>query len=198
MKVALWAEIRRLAEIEKLSGWKLSSTTTLLFPMYSSSSAACWTTPPREGVHREASWMPRPDQDRRTISQVSRSLFRQRAHPRGDRSRSRMAIPGRCLHSPPCYVRTVRPCSRSCLPGGLLRAGSGNASRLGRVPRAGRGDDAQSLGFVAVLCYSRLIYIEFTLSQGKAESSTAESSMLNFFGGSPRAIIFGINFRRQA
>ena len=44
--------------------------------------------------------------------------------------------------------------------------------------------------FVAVLCYSRLIYIEFTLSQRKEEFYRGLVHALEFFGGSPRAIIF--------
>ena len=44
--------------------------------------------------------------------------------------------------------------------------------------------------FVAVLCYSRLIFIEFTLSQRKAEFYRSLVHALEFFGGSPRAIIF--------
>ena len=44
--------------------------------------------------------------------------------------------------------------------------------------------------FVAVLCYSRLCYIEFTLSQRKAEFYRAIVNALTFFGGSPRRIIF--------
>src|SRR6185437_6435682 len=44
--------------------------------------------------------------------------------------------------------------------------------------------------FVAVLCHSRLMFIEFTLSQRKAEFYRALAAALNFFGGSPRKIIF--------
>lgn len=44
--------------------------------------------------------------------------------------------------------------------------------------------------FVAVLCYSRLSYIEFTLSQRKAEFYRSIDNALQFFGGSPRRIIF--------
>jgi hypothetical protein len=43
--------------------------------------------------------------------------------------------------------------------------------------------------FVAVLCYSRLMYIEFTLSQRKAEFYRAIVHALEFFGASPRALI---------
>ena len=44
--------------------------------------------------------------------------------------------------------------------------------------------------FVAVLCYSRLMYIEFTLSQRKEEFYRGLVHALGFFGGSPRAVIF--------
>ena len=44
--------------------------------------------------------------------------------------------------------------------------------------------------FVAVLCYSRLIFIEFTLSQRKAEFYRGLVNALTFFGGSPRNLIF--------
>ena len=43
---------------------------------------------------------------------------------------------------------------------------------------------------VAVLCYSRMTYIEFTLSQRKAEFYRCLVHALEFFGASPRAIIF--------
>ena len=44
--------------------------------------------------------------------------------------------------------------------------------------------------FVAVLCYSRLVYIEFTLSQHKAEFYRGLVNALTFFDGSPRNLIF--------
>ena len=44
--------------------------------------------------------------------------------------------------------------------------------------------------FVAVLCYSRLMFIEFALSQRKAEFYRGLVNALEFFGGSPRAVIF--------
>jgi hypothetical protein len=44
--------------------------------------------------------------------------------------------------------------------------------------------------FVGVLCYSRLCYIEFCLAQRKAEFYRSLVHALNFFGGSPRKIVF--------
>src|SRR5262249_39336927 len=43
--------------------------------------------------------------------------------------------------------------------------------------------------FVAVLCYSRLTFIEFALAQRKAEFYRSLVHALEFFGGSPRAVI---------
>ena len=43
--------------------------------------------------------------------------------------------------------------------------------------------------FVAVLCYSRLLFIEFTLSQRKAEFYRGLVNALIFFGGSPRNLM---------
>ncbi|MEK7992656.1 MAG: IS21 family transposase [Planctomycetota bacterium] len=43
--------------------------------------------------------------------------------------------------------------------------------------------------FVAVLCYSRLSYIEFSLSQRKADFYRGVVHALQFYGGSPRKII---------
>ncbi len=44
--------------------------------------------------------------------------------------------------------------------------------------------------FVAVLCYSRMCYIEFTLSQRKAEFYRCLANALQFFGGSSQKVIF--------
>ena len=44
--------------------------------------------------------------------------------------------------------------------------------------------------FVAVLCYSRMIYVEFTLAKGKAGFYRALVNVLTFYGGSPRKVIF--------
>jgi transposase len=54
--------------------------------------------------------------------------------------------------------------------------------------QVGRGRRKVSV-FVAVLCYSRLLYIDFTLSQRKAEFYRCLVNALTFFGGSPRVLI---------
>ena len=57
---------------------------------------------------------------------------------------------------------------------------------------------AKSRSFVAVLCYSRLMFIEFTLSQRKAEFYRGVVHALNFFGGqSPRHHLRQLESRRD-
>ena len=70
-------------------------------------------------------------------------------------------------------------------PGEAMQVDWGDCGRLeiGQTPR-------RVSVFVAVLCYSRLCYIEFSLSQRKAEFYRALVHALEFFGGSPQKIIF--------
>ena len=73
MKVALWAEIRRLAEIEKLSGWAISRR--LRCSRHTVAAALKLDQPPtRTGcAPRQPPECP-PVQDRRPAGQVSRTL----------------------------------------------------------------------------------------------------------------------------
>src|SRR5207244_9758791 len=43
--------------------------------------------------------------------------------------------------------------------------------------------------FVMVLCYSRMIYLEFTLSQGMEQFLSCHRHALEFFGGVPQKIM---------
>ena len=141
MKVALWAEIRRLAEIEKLSGWAISQQLRCSRRCTSLRRLKLDQPPSREGVHRgsildahrskiAALLVKYPDllgsAIREEIARGPRWLYRQ------------------CLHSPPLRANGPPLLAVVFTRRSGLRAGSGNASRLGRVwPRAGRGDDAQ-------------------------------------------------------
>ena len=69
-------------------------------------------------------------------------------------------------------------------PGEVMQVDWGECGRLeiGQTPR-------RVSVFVAVLCYSRLCYIEFSLSQRKADFYRALVHALEFYHGSPRKII---------
>jgi transposase len=89
------------------------------------------------------------------------------------------------------YVRTIRPARGRVYqevhyePGQAMQVDWGDCGSL-EVENTRRKVSV----FVAVLCYSRLIYVEFTLSQRKSEFYRAIVHALEFFGGSPRKIIF--------
>jgi transposase len=60
----------------------------------------------------------------------------------------------------------------------------------GECSRVPVGNTTQKvLVFVGMLCYSRMTYIEFSLSQRKAEFCCYLVHVLDFFRASPRALI---------
>ena len=89
------------------------------------------------------------------------------------------------------YLRKVRPARGRVYQEVHYEPGQAMQVDWGECGRVQVGATTRKVSvFVAVLCYSRLIYIEFTLSQRKAEFYRGIVNALNFFGGSPRAIIF--------
>ena len=186
MNVALWAEIRRLAEIEKLSGRAISRR--LHCSRHTVAAALELDQPPgAKSSPAPASWT--PTGPRSTLCWPSIPTSRRCASTRRSLA-APMAIPAApassaatCGRSVPRAVASTRKFTtnrpRRC------RSIGASAAACKSVPRP-----AKVSVFVAVLCYSRLIYIEFTLSQRKEEFYRGIVHALEFFGGSPRAIIF--------
>ena len=84
MNVALWAEIRRLAEIEKLSGWAISRR--LHCSRHTVAAALKLDQPPALQVSRRASLLdPQKAKIDSLLAKYPRTLGG--AHPRGDRPR---------------------------------------------------------------------------------------------------------------
>jgi transposase len=89
------------------------------------------------------------------------------------------------------YVRKIRPARGRVYqevvyePGQAMQVDWGHCGQI-QIENTSRKVSV----FVAVLCYSRLCYIEFTLSQRKAEFYRAIVHALKFYAGSPRRIIF--------
>ena len=89
------------------------------------------------------------------------------------------------------YLRTVRPARGRVYQEVHYEPGQAMQVDWGECGRVQIGTTTRKVSvFVAVLCYSRLMYIEFALSQRKAEFYRSLVHALEFFGGSPRAIIF--------
>ena len=89
------------------------------------------------------------------------------------------------------YLRTVRPARGRVYQEVHYEPAQAMQVDWGECGRVQVGATTRKVSvFVAVLCYSRLMFIEFTLSQRKAEFYRSLVHALEFFGGSPRAIIF--------
>ena len=142
MNVALWAEIRRLAEIEKLSGRAIARrlhcsrhTVAAALELDQPPGAKCRAAPAswtRTGPRSTPCWPSIPNS--RRCASARRSLAAPMAIPAAPASIRR-------------YLRHGPSRTRSRLPGSPLRAGPGDAGRLGRMrPRAGRRHDTQGLG----------------------------------------------------
>jgi len=186
MNVALWAEIRRLAEIEKLSGRAIARR--LHCSRQTVTAALELDQPPACQISRRASLL---DTHR---SKIDALLAK---YP----ELSAVRICEEIAHGPDgytgsaCtlrrYLRMVRPARGRVYQEVHYEPAQAMQVDWGECGRVNVGATTRKVSvFVAVLCSSRLRFIEFTLSQRKAEFYRGVVHALDFFGGSPRAIIF--------
>jgi transposase len=186
VKVALWAEIRRLAEIEKFSGRTIARQ--LHCSRHTVAAALELDQPPARRISRRASLL---DAHRSKIDVLLAKypelsavrIHEEIAHGLDGYTGSACTVRR--------YLRKVRPTRGRVYQEVHYEPAQAMQVDWGECGRVQVGATTRKVSvFVAVLCYSRLIYIEFTLSQRKAEFYRGVVNALNFFGGSPRAIIF--------
>jgi transposase len=186
MNVALWAEIRRLAEIEKLSGRAISRR--LRCSRHTVAAALESDQPPGREVQRRTSLL---DDYRAKIAvllvkypELSAVRIREEIARGPNGYTGSVSLVRR-------YLRKVRPARGRVYQEVHYEPGQAMQVDWGECGRVRIGNTTRTVSvFVAVLCYSRLIYIEFTLSQRKEEFYRGIVHAFEFFGGSPRAIIF--------
>jgi transposase len=186
MKVSLWAEIRRLHEVERMSDRAIARR--LHCCTKTVAKASKMTHPPTEKPQPRQSILA-PHQARidalivkypdlsgvRVLEEISKGQ---------DGYRGKIGVVRE-------YLRRIRPHGGRVYqevfyePGEAMQVDWGHCGRL----QIGQTNRRVSV-LVAVLCYSRMIYIEFSLSQRKAEFYRALVHALEFFGGSPKKIIF--------
>ena len=186
MNVALWAEIRRLAEIEKLSGWAISRR--LHCSRHTVAAALAMDQPPARQASRRASLL---DSHRAKID----ALLAKYPELSAVRVREEIAGGPEGYTGSACtlrrYLRQVRPARGRVYQEVHYEPAQAMQVDWGECGRVQVGTTTRKVSvIVAVLCYSRLMFIEFTLSQHKAEFYRGVVHALEFFGGSPRAIIF--------
>src|SRR5271170_525582 len=186
MKVALWAEIRRLSEIEKLSGWAIARR--LHCSRHTVAAALKLEQPPSSQAARRACVLdPYVEQIKDLLAKYpDLSAVRIREEiARGPEGYTGSACVLRR------YLRKVRPTVGRVYQEVHYEQAQAMQVDWGECGRVQVGGTTRKISvFVAVLCYSRLVYIEFTLSQRKAEFYRGLVNALTFFGGSPRHIIF--------
>src|SRR5271166_3720783 len=186
MKVALWAEIRRLSEIEKLSGRVIArrlhcsrDTVTAALQMQQ--------PPPATAARRDSALDPYLDQIKDLLAKHP-DLSAVRIREEIARGPEGYAGSVDVLRR---YLRKVRPTRGRVYqevhyqPAQALQVDWGDCGSV----QVGATTRKVSV-FVAVLCYSRLLFIDFTLAQRKAEFYRCLVNALAFFGGTPRNLIF--------
>jgi transposase len=186
MKVSLWAEVRRLHEIEHLSGREI--VRRLHCCGKTVAKALAMSQPPTEKPQPRGSIL---DRYRPQIA----ALIAKYPHMSAVRVREEIAKGAEGYRGGVGlvrrYLRHLRPARGRVYqevfyePGEAMQVDWGDCGRLviGQTPR-------RVSVFVAVLCYSRMCYIEFSLSQRKADFYRALVHALEFFQGSPRKVIF--------
>ena len=186
MNVALWAEIRRLAEIDKLSGRVIAQR--LHCSRHTVTAALEMQQPPARSTASRASLLdPYLDQIEALLTKYP-DLSAVRIGEEIGRGPQGYTGSASILRR---YLRRVRPARGRVYqevhyePAQAMQVDWGDCGLV----QVGATQRKVSV-FVAVLCYSRLLYIEFTLSQRKAEFYRGLVNALTFFGGSPRNLIF--------
>ncbi len=187
MKVSQWAEIRRLAEVERLSQRQIAERL-----------GCCWRTV------KKALRMPQPpDETRRpqrgSILDPHKPKIDALIAKYPDLSAVRVleeirkgpeAYPGE-ISVVRSYLRQIRPLRQRVYQEVFYEPGQALQVDWGSCGYVLMGSTKRRVSvFVAVLCYSRLCYIEFCLSERKAEFYRCLVHALQFFGGSPRQVIF--------
>jgi transposase len=186
MKVALWAEIHRLSEIDKLSGRLIARR--LHCSRHTVAKALKLAQPPAPQATRRVSLLdPYLDQVKDLLAKYpDLSAVRIREEiargPQGYTGSTNVIRR---------YLRAARPARGRVYQEVHYQPGQAMQIDWGECGRVQVGSTTRKVSvFVAVLCYSRLLYIEFTLSQRKAEFYRGLVHALTFFGGSPRNLIF--------
>jgi transposase len=187
MKVALWAEIRRLHEIEGLTGRAIARrlhccNKTVAKALAMSSPPAAKNVEPGESILDR--YRARIDTLVAKYPDLSAVRITEEISKGEDGYRGSVYPVRRYLHRVrPARGRVYQEVPYE--PGEAMQVDWGDCGNvmIGQAPR-------RVSVFVAVLCYSRLCYIEFSLSQRKAEFYRALVHALEFFQGSPRKIIF--------
>jgi transposase len=187
MKVSEWAEIRRLAEVEKLS--QRAIALRLGCCRRTVAKALGMERPPEEhrGPVRGSvldPWKPKIDALVLRYPELSATRVLEEIRRGPDGYQGQLTLVRN-------YLRKTRPRRTRVYQEVVYEPGQAMQVDWGHCGQIRIGGTQRNVSvFVAVLCHSRMCYIEFCLSQRKVEFYRAIVNALTFFGGSPKRIIF--------
>lgn len=187
MEVGLWAEIRRLKEVEKLTQRAIArrlhcctKTVQKALKMREPPSQ----TPAKPGRSILDPYRPRIDALIGKYPELSAVRVREEISKGNDGYPGGVSLVRR-------YLRQIRPVRGRIYQEVFYEPGEAMQVDWGECGRVAIGNTSRKVSvLVATLCFSRYGYIEFSLSQKKADFYRALVHALSFFGGSPRKIIF--------
>ena len=194
MKPAIWAEIHRLSEIEKLSNRQIAQK--LGCSRYLVKEALRQSAPPIVSglVPSSSGRSKRIDPFKERIAGILKKypnlsavrILEKIAKPEGDKPGYQGGLTQLRI-----YLKSIRPNNVRVYQDSHYEPGEAIQVDWGDVGTIQIGNAKRRVSvLVAVLCYSRMVYIEFTLSQKKHEFYRSIVHALEFYGGSPRKIIF--------
>lgn len=187
MNVALWAEIRRLTEVEKLSQRAITRRLHCCDKTVRKA-LAMEQPPPRKSAEPRSSIL--DPYHARIDALIKKYPELSAVRVLEEISKGDEGYPGG-ISLVRRYLRQIRPVRGRVYqevhyqPGEAMQVDWGSCGRVmvGHTPR-------RVSVLVATLCFSRFGYIEFSLSEKKSHFYRAVVNALDFFGGSPRKIIF--------
>lgn len=187
MHVGLWAEIRRLKEVEKLSQRAIARR--LHCCTKTVQKALKMREPPTQTPAKPAQsildpYRPRIDALIDKYPELSAVRVLEEISKGDDGYSGGVSLVRR-------YLRQIRPVRGRIYQEVFYEPGEAMQVDWGDCGRVMIGNTSRRVSvLVATLCFSRYGYIEFSLSQKKADFYRALVHALDFFGGSPRKIIF--------
>lgn len=187
MKVSQWAEIRRLREIEGLSKRAIAARLHCCHTLVTK--ALSMEQPPNTAATPVR--ISKLDPYKKQIDDlISRYPNLSAVRVLEEISKGENGYTGK-ISILKDYLQTIRPARGRVYtevmydPGEAIQVDWGSCGRL-QIGNTWRRISV----LVAVLCYSRMCYIEFSLSERKADFYRCISNALRFFGGVPQKIIF--------
>ncbi len=185
MKVSLWAEIHRLADIDGLSNRSIARKLQCSRKIIK---AALLLNEPPENTSKQKKRSSKLDTWKPIIKELLQNYPQLSAIRIGEEIRKQGYSGGQTIIKD--YLQQIRDTKKRVYQSVDWQPGEAMQVDWGDCGSVCIGSAQRKVSvFVAALCYSRVLYIEFTLDQKKETFYRSTVNALRYFGGSPRRII---------